>query len=259
MMRFTVLASGSKGNATIVESQGYRILIDCGLSLRELTKRLALVGLEPSDLNALLITHFHSDHVRGVPSILDKLPLEVFSRPGLPGLSSRMKFHELQAYKDYELEAFRMTAMPLPHDNGGSFGFILANNSDNLVFATDLGAATEDLAYALRSANATIIESNHDIEMLSTCSYPDFIKERIRSDYGHLSNCQTAELLAKNLSRDCQHIVLAHLSERANHPAQALATMHHAINKKVEVASQFVPTAWFDIRSTSEQTVSLSA
>ena len=253
MMRFTVLASGSKGNATVVEAEGRRILIDCGLSYRELTKRLDIVGLKPTDLDALLITHLHSDHIRGVSSVLDKVPLKVFARQEFYGIPLGIKSYKLRAYEEFELDALKITALPLPHDDGGSFGFVVNSNSTRLVFATDLGFPTDELALALKSADATVIESNHCLKMLDECSYPHFIKERIRSEYGHLSNCQSADLLSRFLFKQCQHVVLAHLSEKANHPAQAMATMHHAINKKVSVASQTVPTEWFNIFKSSSE------
>ena len=258
-MRFTVLASGSKGNATVVESNGNRILIDCGLSFRELTKRMALVGLKPQDLDALLITHLHSDHIRGVSSVLEKIPLKVFARQEFYGVPLGIKSYKLRSYEEFELETFKITALPLPHDDGGSFGFVISSNSKRLVFATDLGFPTDELSLALKSADATVIESNHCLKMLDECSYPYFIKDRIRSEYGHLSNCQSADLLSRFLSKQCQHVVLAHLSEKANHPAQAMATMHHAITQKVNVASQSVPTEWFNIINLSSQTALTSS
>lgn len=246
-MRFSVLASGSKANATVVEAEGYRILIDCGLSLRELTRRLVLCDIEPVGLNALIVTHFHSDHVRGIPTLLDKYPLELFSRAGISGVSRKTKSFIFQNFKEVEIGPFLVTPLPLPHDNGGSFGFVITYGHQRLVFATDLGYPTADLAAALQDADATVIESNHDLDMLDACAYPDFIKERIRSEYGHLSNCQSAFLLNSSLTPKCQHVVLAHLSERANKPAQALVQMRKSICNPVSVAYQETPTGWMTI------------
>lgn len=250
-MRFTVLASGSKANATVVEAQGHSILIDCGLSLRELSRRLSMVGMELQDLDALLITHLHSDHVKGVQTLLEKMPLTVFAKPEFKSIPLGTKSYKLHHFDEFESGPFQIKAIPLPHDDGGSFGFVLKQDDSKLVFATDLGFATEDLALELQNTDATVIESNHDLAMLAECSYPTYIKDRIRSDYGHLSNCQSAELLKRYLSKQCQHVVLAHLSEKANHPAQALATMHHAIANSVTVASQTIPTAWLNLEKSS--------
>jgi len=247
MIRFAVLASGSKANATVVEAFGFRILIDCGLSLRELSKRLGVIGLEVKDLDALLITHFHSDHIKGAAALLDKQPLEVYAAKGFHHIASKAKAQILKPLIEFQLGSFNIVAMPLPHDDGGSFGFVISSDDQNFVFATDLGYATEDLCFALKTADATIIESNHDLEMLQACAYPHFIKERIRSAYGHLSNCQSSHLLQTSLSSRCQQVVLAHLSERANHPFQALAQMRRTIITSVNVASQYEPSAWYSI------------
>jgi phosphoribosyl 1,2-cyclic phosphodiesterase len=257
MIRFTVLASGSKGNATIVESNNFRILIDCGLSLRELTTRMASCGLEPSKLDAILITHLHSDHVRGIPNLLQKFPLDIFVRKRMHDIGFKANWRKIQEFKEFELGPFKVMPIPLPHDDGGSVGYVISDGSYNLVYATDLGYPTEELAAVLKSADAAVIESNHDLRMLSECAYPDFIKNRIKSDYGHLSNCQSAELLATSLSPQCQHVVLAHLSERANHPVQALAQMRRSITNSVTVASQMVPTGWLSIENPALQIASV--
>lgn len=252
-MRFAVLASGSKANVTVVESEGFRILIDCGLSLRELTRRLEICGLKPSDLDAVFITHFHSDHIKGLPTVLDKLSLEVFSRRGLPGVSAKTKSFHFQKSQEIQVGPLYVTPIALPHDNGGSHGFVISNGKERLVFATDLGYPTAELAAAMQDCDATVIESNHDLDMLDLCSYPDFIKERIRSEYGHLSNCQSAYLLNSSLAPKCQHVVLAHLSERANKPAQALETIRKVICNPVSAASQSIPTGWFEILPEMQQ------
>jgi len=248
-MRFSVLASGSRGNATIVEAEGYRILIDCGISHRELSRRLALRGEDSLDINSVFITHFHSDHIKGLPTFLEKVQVDLFASRRFPSLGFGNAHHYLTPLSEVEVGPFRILPLPLPHDNGGSLGFFITIGAFKFVFATDLGFATDDLVSAIAQADAVVLESNHDLQLLSSCAYPHFIKERIRSAEGHLSNCQTADLLATSLNPLCQHVVLAHLSERANNPRMALTAARGATSRPVVAASQSEPTEWFVLKS----------
>jgi phosphoribosyl 1,2-cyclic phosphodiesterase len=251
-MKFSTLASGSKGNATVVEAEGYRILIDCGLTIRELKRRLLTLDIELSSLHALLITHFHSDHIKGIPQLLKNFAdnpdgFEICSSRRFAMLPTKYRWQRLRISKEMELGPFSVMPFELPHDGGGSVGYKFSYNNKNFIFATDLGFPTSELGNLLQDADAVVIESNHDLDMLQQSEYPQFVKDRISSAYGHLSNCQSAELLSSTLSKDCQHVVLGHLSERANTHKIALANMRAAVSSPVSAASQHIPSNWYAV------------
>lgn len=247
-MRFTVLASGSRGNAAIVESGGFRVLIDCGLSLRELTRRMQAHSISPDNIDALLITHFHSDHIRGIRALLQSVTVPVYAPRGFQYLDIPCEWGGLRAEHSIKLGPLIAVPLTLPHDDGGTFGFVFDDCAGKrFVFATDLGSPTSDLADAIASADALVIESNHCLQLLESCSYPDFIKRRIRSELGHLSNCQCSELLEKFLPDSCETVVLAHLSEKANDPRSALKAMANVVGRRLHAASQHVPSGWIEI------------
>ncbi len=251
-MKFSILASGSKGNASVIEAEGFRILVDCGLSIRELKRRLLVRDVELSSINALLITHFHSDHIRGVPQFLkcfseNPAGIEICTYRRIAAITEKYKWHRLRISREMEVGPFSVMPFALPHDGGGSVGFRFTYNNKHFVFATDLGFATQELADLLQGADAAMIESNHDLDMLKNCEYPQFVKDRISSEHGHLSNCQSAELLNRSLKKECQHVVLGHLSEKANTHEIALSNMRQAVSNSVTAASQHAPSEWYSI------------
>jgi len=224
-LRVCLLASGSKGNAVYVESRETRLLIDAGLSARELKSRLALIGTDGSELDALLVTHEHGDHCRGLGPMARSCRLPVFVHTDThralpePGrLEDLREFDETRAFawRDLKIEPF-----PLTHDAVAPVGYTIESVEGKIGIATDLGIATRLVAERLKGCRVLILEANHDEEMLRDGPYPWPLKQRIRSNHGHLSNKASAQLLQELLWDGLEAVFLAHLSEANNHPKLA--------------------------------------
>ena len=217
-MKFIVIQSGSKGNATLVIDQGRVLLIDMGITLRVLKEALAKEGLNIYNISAMLLTHEHWDHTAGI-RYLPPLPIyctkETYSSETVV---------ELEPYTSFEIEHFKITPVSTSHDVKNPLGFIIENSEEKLVYLTDSGKITIKTLQKLKNADYYIIESNHDPDMLMATNRPMFLKKRILSTKGHLSNEQSATYMTKCIGDKTKEIVLAHLSEEANDPCVALDT-----------------------------------
>ncbi len=228
-MRVHILASGSRGNAVYFEFENARLLIDAGISARRIETGLASIGVKAGELDAILVTHEHSDHINGIEVLARRHHLPVFARTRVWNC---LKFRQNLAVDccreisdgftigDVEIEPFK-----IPHDAVDPVGFALHHRNGKYVLATDLGHATPEVRRALCGADVAVLEANHDIEMLDNGPYPMFLKRRIRGPVGHLSNNDTAQLLACLDRRPTMHVFLAHLSQQNNHPAVAEGTV----------------------------------
>ena len=214
-MRFSVLASGSGGNACYVETDQARILIDAGLSCRELMRRLETVQADPKALDALVVTHEHVDHMRGAGPLARLLDIPVYinrstfrkSLKTLGNLSKPMTIHTGQTItiNDLSIETFTKC-----HDTADPIGLVLSSDGSRLGLITDLGRSTQVVEDRLRGCHALIIEFNHDQKMLENGPYPWEVKRRIKGAEGHLSNQQAGELLEAVAHKDLDLVILAH-------------------------------------------------
>jgi len=219
-MRFCVLASGSKGNAAWIEAGGEAVLVDAGLSGRELIRRMTLAGLEPDRLKAILVTHEHRDHVLGVGVLARRWGLPVYineatldrSRP----IIGSIKPHLFSTGTDFAVGEFQIHPFSLSHDAADPVGLTFERNGTRLGLATDLGVATNLVRERLSGCRALILEANYDDQMLTEGPYPWETKRRVRSRHGHLSNENAAELLADVAHAGLIKVVLAHLSQTNN-------------------------------------------
>ena len=226
-MRFSVLASGSGGNACYVETAHSRIMIDAGLTRRELLRRLELIEINPKTLDALIITHEHTDHVKGAGPLARLLDIPVYingptfdrSIKTLGKISKPIPFHTGQSItiNDLIIETFTKC-----HDAEDPMGLIMCSNGLRLGLITDLGRSTRLVEDRLKYCHSLIIEFNYDPSMLEDGPYPLHLKKRIRGPEGHLSNQQAGELLGAVAHKDLQRVVLAHLSETNNQNERAL-------------------------------------
>lgn len=224
-MRVCLLGSGSKGNSIYIESQKTRILIDAGLSARELKSRLEGIGGAGEDLNALLVTHEHTDHCRGVGPMARRYHLPVYLHPdtrrALPNMGRIDDLREFDVGDAFALKDFQIETFPVTHDAAAPVGYTVETGEGKIGIATDLGIATRLVAQRLKGCRVLILESNHDEELLRDGPYPWPLKQRIRSNYGHLSNTASAQLLRELLWEGLEVVFLAHLSEVNNRPALA--------------------------------------
>lgn len=225
-MRFASLGSGSRGNATLIEGGGVRVLVDCGFAVRELQRRLAELELTIADLDAVLVTHEHGDHIAGVGPLARRSGLPVWlSRGTLRGARDvdLPEIVHLRADVQASIGGLRLLPFAVPHDAAEACQFVFLADGARLGMLTDCGSLTGHIRDTLRGCDALVLECNYDPQMLRDGPYPPSLRQRVAGAYGHLSNDQAAQLLAALAGADApRSLCLAHLSENNNHPEQAL-------------------------------------
>jgi phosphoribosyl 1,2-cyclic phosphodiesterase len=225
-VRVCILASGSKGNSVYVEAGECKLLIDAGLSALELQRRLGSVGLDSEELNAILISHEHTDHIRGAGALSRKLKIPILvSHQTLKACGTAIGKAEIVEFESGSSFIFKdlcIDPFPTTHDASDPVGFIVECGDGKFGMATDLGIATRLVKEKLKGCRAVVLESNHDEEMLVNGPYPWHLKQRIKSRHGHLSNDDSAELLDEIIHSGLNAVFLAHLSEVNNDPAIAI-------------------------------------
>jgi phosphoribosyl 1,2-cyclic phosphodiesterase len=255
-VRVCVLGSGSKGNCTLLATEKTRLLIDAGLSCRETYARLAAIGEPPEGLDAVIISHEHTDHINGLRILaLDaNLPIYI-SRPTRDAVAwdTRLqRFEHFAASEKFTIGDIEVTPFPVPHDAVDPVAFTFDAQGIRISVVTDLGYIPEVVKQRVKGSQVLIFESNHDLEMLKIGPYPWYVKQRVMSRHGHLSNNATASFLSEDFDGAAQVLVLAHLSETNNHPEiarlsaeQALAQRARSDSPKLHLASQTRPTEVF--------------
>jgi len=254
-MRFALLGSGSRGNATLVEEGKTRLLIDCGFSVREVERRMARLDLSAGMLSAILVTHEHNDHLGGVGALARKYRLPVWLTPGTAAagrkrLGELPQVEYLNCHSDFAIEALQITPYPVPHDAREPCQFVFGNGDKRLGVLTDTGRSTQHIEQQLSRCDALILESNHDPQMLAEGPYPPSLQARVGGDLGHLSNAQAAEILQRLDNSALQHLVAAHLSEKNNRPELAVTAMSAALGCEpqwISLAGQESGLAWREI------------
>lgn len=231
-MRFSVLSSGSKANCTFLECGSTRILIDCGLSGTQAEKRLLELGIDPSTLSALLVTHEHSDHIHGVHTISRRYKIPVYAnRDTAKFLGKTHGVIEIKTGEPFVHQQLGISPFSIVHDAVDPVGYVIRSEGLKFGQATDLGKVTPLVRDALTGCNALVLESNHDPIMLQECDYPWELKQRIASTHGHLSNHEAGGLLLEILHSELLHVVLGHLSENSNTPELAHQTVSNYITQ----------------------------
>ncbi len=226
MLRFRSLASGSSGNATLIEgSDGLhrtRVLVDCGLGLRQLIARLAVEGIGPADLDGIFITHEHGDHIGCAPMLVARYGVPLWTSAGtaqyaaFAGLESALNL--VRDGQVFAIGALQLHPFTVPHDAREPLQLRCTDGDRVLGLMTDIGHVTGHALAALAGCHALVLESNHDVELLAQSRYPDFLKRRVGGQHGHLSNVQAAAALGALHHDRLNTVVAAHLSERNNRP-----------------------------------------
>ncbi len=240
-----VLASGSRGNATFISDGLTSILVDAGLSAAEIKRRLKSRGLRAQDLDAILLTHEHSDHIQAVGVLSRQLKLPVYLSGKLtkkaPITNTFHEFERFQCGSTFQINNLVVHPFAVSHDATDPVGFTIAQNGSRIGLATDLGTATSMVLKSLQNCHLLILEANHDPEMLAKGPYPWPLKQRIQSRRGHLSNEQSKSLLRQLQHRHLEHVILAHLSETNNAPQKVLDEISKALTRckpRLTAASQ---------------------
>lgn len=223
-MRFASLGSGSKGNGTLVTAAGTRVLIDCGFTLKETEQRLHRLGLEAGQLDAILVTHEHGDHLGGVGRLARRHGVPVYLTHGTARVwqdAGGLEVRRFDPDHAFDIGALRIEPFAVPHDAAQPCQFRLSHADHQLGMVSDLGHVTPHVVAHLQACDALLLECNHDVAMLADGPYPFSLKRRVGGHFGHLSNAQAAELLRQLDRQRLQHLILTHLSEVNNTPALA--------------------------------------
>ena len=257
MLRFKSLGSGSSGNATLVQAVGprpFRLLVDCGLGLRQLSYRLDEAGLRPDDIHAVFITHEHGDHIGCARSLSLRYRIPVWMSHGTHAALGAPDFDGLlQTVRDGEpiaLGGLQLTPFTVPHDAREPLQLTCTDGSAKLGILTDLGHATVHVLAHLKACDAVLLECNHDSELLSQSGYPPFLKQRVGGQHGHLSNVAAGNIASAVAHSGLKHLVAAHLSAQNNRPDLAQAAMCQALHCQrddIEVADAVSGTPWLQV------------
>ncbi|WP_170292104.1 MBL fold metallo-hydrolase [Heliobacterium mobile] len=264
-MRYTTIASGSSGNCSYIEGNDTRILVDAGLTGKQVEKGLSAVGVDPKRIDAVVVTHEHIDHVRGVGVLARRYKLPVYATEGtwegMAGCIGKVPEEQVRvvdsdckiAIKDVDVEIF-----PTPHDARQSIGITVSDGEKRVGLATDAGYVTRGMGRRLMGCEGLIFEANHDPHMLQYGPYPPHLKRRIASEKGHLSNPVCGEALAKLCDSGTRQIILAHLSAENNNPHVALQTVESILTERgheVELTAADIPAVvgLENVRTVAEQ------
>ena len=256
-MRFKSLGSGSSGNATLVQVNGpgaSNILIDCGLGMRHLTQRLGISGILPDQLDAIFITHEHSDHTGCVQALSNQYNIPVWMSAGTAvamGFVNTAGLLRTAADGDViEIKSLQLSPFTVPHDAREPLQLTCTDGASKLGVLTDLGHATTHVLEYLQGCHALMLECNHDADMLAASIYPTFLKQRVGGHYGHLANSQAAGIAGAVLHSGLKHVVAAHLSQQNNLPElvkNSLAQAMSCIADDIIIATQNDGCAWLDL------------
>jgi phosphoribosyl 1,2-cyclic phosphodiesterase len=234
--RLVPLGSGSLGNATLVELDGTRILVDAGIAARTLATRLLELGVEPSSLSGILLSHEHGDHARGAERFSRRHGVAVFSTVDTLEALDRSPAHfaawrRVDPATVVEIGSVRVDPFPVPHDAVRPVGFVLEGGGVRAGVVTDLGHATTLVVQRLRGCDLLMVEANHDDTLLRDGPYPWQLKQRVGSRLGHLSNEAAARLVEHVVDERCRGVILGHLSEKNNTPELARAAVRRALRR----------------------------
>jgi phosphoribosyl 1,2-cyclic phosphodiesterase len=238
-LNFCSLSSGSSGNCYYIGNEFHGILIDAGISATSIRKFLRNLSIPMESIMGILITHNHIDHIRGIEALTKKNHIPAFTTlkiwdsilPQHKNIS-RDCIREIPLQEKYNIANFDIEAFAVNHDAPETIGFRISAEEKKITIVTDLGHICQTAALYIKESNLLVIESNYDEQMLDNGRYPYFLKERIKSDNGHLGNHQTSVFLADNFNDSISHIFLAHLSKNNNTPEKALETIHKTFMEK---------------------------
>ncbi|MBR6765179.1 MAG: MBL fold metallo-hydrolase [Clostridia bacterium] len=254
-LTFCTLGSGSKGNSYLIATEKNKILVDAGLSAKHICTLLAEIGVTPNELNGIIVTHEHSDHVAGTRVLSKKFGIPLYANEKTLSEIIR-KYNDIDSKnlrtftngESFYIGGFDILPFKTPHDSVSSCGFSVYSGINKVTVATDIGHMTRNVLENLKNSDILVLEANHDIEMLINGPYNEFLKQRVQGPNGHLSNDVCGKTLAYLLDYGLNQVILAHLSEENNTPECAYETVSKHLNERgakdgkdvfIEVASQY--------------------
>lgn len=235
-MELCSLRSGSTGNAILAGTEKTKILIDCGISGKAVLSSLAELAVNPGEISAILVTHEHSDHIKGVGILARKLEIPIYASPG----TWKAMYRELGKIREEWIKVFDVNGQfeigdigvkpfPIPHDAAQPVGYSLFGDGQKVSVATDMGEVRDEVAAALAGSATVLLEANHDVHMLEAGGYPYPLKRRVKGSLGHLSNEQAGEMARRLLEGGTTQILLGHLSRENNYPELAFQTVKNIL------------------------------
>ena len=252
-IRFASLGSGSRGNAALVAANGSLIMIDCGFSVAEASRRMARLDVSPEDVDAILVTHEHADHIAGVAKFARRHGTTVYMTHGTARACKDTRVPDLQImnpHQAFRIADFDVQPYPVPHDACEPCQFVLSFNGKRLGILSDAGCITPHMRKQLEPCDALLLECNHDVDMLAQGPYTPMLKQRVGGSLGHLNNGQAADLLASISTAALQHVAVTHISEVNNTPDLAHAAVAQALDEALEritLADQGNGLPWMEI------------
>ncbi len=239
MIKFCSLFSGSSGNSIFVATEGTKLLADAGLSAKKIIEALCSIGEKPAELNAILISHEHSDHIKGAGILSRKFNLPIYASAGtweamehMIGPVAECNKIRFSSYEPFQIGDISVTPFPIPHDANEPVGYSFGAAGRKVTIATDIGHISVDLLNCFKDSDLLLLESNHDLEMLKVGPYPWHLKRRIAGSHGHLSNDAAGEVIAYMAERGTKCFLLGHLSKENNFPELAYQTVSNALGEK---------------------------
>jgi phosphoribosyl 1,2-cyclic phosphodiesterase len=254
--RFASLGSGSRGNATVIEAGSTAVLVDCGFAARELVSRCEGLGVDPGELSAILVTHEHGDHMRGVGALARRFGIPVWMTHGTWHAADFGAISDLNLFSghapDFSIGELQVSPVPVPHDAREPIQFVFSFADMRLGLLTDLGNITPRVVERFDALDALLLECNHDQGMLAVGPYPPSLQARVGGHYGHLNNAQAADFLRRIDHGRLRHLVAGHLSEKNNSPElarEALSSVSADLSGCLSLLNQDQASGWFAIAS----------
>lgn len=258
MFRFASLGSGSRGNATLVQGGDTLLLVDNGFAVRELVRRCELLDVDPAAIDAVLVTHEHGDHMKGVGALSRRFGMPVWMTHGTRHAADFGKLADVRLFgchdPQFAIGDLQVQPVAVPHDAREPVQFVFSHTDLRLGILTDLGSLTPHVNQHYAELDALLLEANHDPDLLANGPYPPSLQARVGGNYGHLSNDQAADFLASvNLPR-LRHLVVAHMSEKNNQASrvrESLYAVHPCVEERFSLLSQDQHSAWFEVKTAS--------
>lgn len=261
--KFCSIASGSSGNCQYIESDKERILVDAGLSGKKIQQGLESIGVDSKSINGILVTHEHIDHIKGVGILSRRFNIPIYANNNtwevMKESLGKLKEENIKIIKNndtFEIGDIGINTFSTSHDAVDSMGYTLNHKSKKISIVTDTGMITDEIKYKIKDSDLLMLESNHDVEMLKVGSYPYYLKKRVLSNHGHLSNEDAGNLLAEIFQDKFKRVFLGHLSRENNFPELAYQTVVNIITEKgirinkdidIAIANRHEPTLFCNI------------
>lgn len=254
-LKFASLGSGSAGNATVIASGDTVALVDCGFGIKETERRLQRLELDAKQITAILVTHEHSDHIKGVAPLARKYKMPVYMTRGTHlarDYGTIPNLHLIEQYQSFRVGKLQVNPVAVPHDAREPAQYVIRVEGEGVLgVLTDLGYVTPHVIEAYTECDALLVEANHDLDMLARGPYPYSLRQRVASNWGHLNNLQTASLLDQLPLSNLQHLVVGHISQKNNTVELAAKTINKilpaALRESVLYASQDTGFGWLEL------------